>query len=150
LLLRPFCHARLIDVQNKMVVITHHRKSADIDREDLGQLLQSFQGPCLAMGVVLAGVLIEALQPGTAHAACDDVVVGRVVETDEELARVTHECYPCARESPVHGSSLVNRATCGSSNYWAIQPEIGGMSNVWQQMGTAPMIDVRAYALHLS
>jgi len=88
----PVSESRLlrIDVQNEVIVVTHHSKRANLDCEHVAQLRKPIDDPLLAMRVVLPGVLIEAPKPCTSNASCDDMVVGRVLKTHECLARVGH------------------------------------------------------------
>lgn len=55
-------------------MVGHHRVSTQVDSEDLVELTQPLDYPCLAVLIVLAGEVIGAAKIGAPYAAADHVV----------------------------------------------------------------------------
>ena len=56
-----------------MVVIGHHGIGTDVDGKGIGQLMQAFCNPALAVLIVLAGEGVFATEEGAADAATNGV-----------------------------------------------------------------------------
>ena len=57
----------LINMQNDMIVVAHHRIGGDIDGVNAGKLEQAVFDPLPSMFETVAAVTILAAQKGTAH-----------------------------------------------------------------------------------
>ena len=85
-----------VNMQNDMVVVTHHRLNSDIDGEDACQNQHAVFDPLPAMFETAAAVTVFAAQKGAVHAARGTLVVGCGIER--------YQCAPWSGHSALRSN----------------------------------------------